>query len=372
MSARTRAARVAGAIVAFAIVACSITRGASAAEDPPPKAYFYRGLDYGSQAEFNPLTLLLNRGFDVFQLRPEESDPRHQQWGLNFRNVLHNVASPFGPIGRDGWGKFLREEIFPLTYGVHGARWAPNYGLHLLGGGQTYAALREWFLAHDVPLPTVFAIANLYAAAFINESLENHGIVGDNTDCLADLYVFDLAGILLFSAEPVRDFFSSELILSDWSLQPSVTIPSGELHNVGSYYSLKWPLPFYERLRLFGYMGFSTMGGLSYQLVRGYSVSIAGGAKVRRFYNETDDAVNNVIDTSPAAAIFVDRNESLLFSLHVSGVDYDYLRINVYPNAFFHMDPSIGAWTAATKSGHFMGGITITRAFGLGVGAGHP
>ena len=357
----------------FAVALAMVSGRAPCAEDPPPKAYFYRGLDYGSQAEFNPLTVLLNRGFDVFQLRPYDQDPVHQHWGLNLRNVFDNMASPFGPIRRDGTGKFLREEIFPLTWGVHGARWAPNYGLHLIGGGQTYAALSEWYVAHDVPLPALFAAANLYAAAFLNEALENGGVVGDNTDCLADLYVFDLAGILLFSAEPVRDFFSSDVILSDWSLQPSLTVPGGDLHNAGSYYALKWPVPFYPRLRLFGYMGFSTMGGLSYELPRGYSVSVAYGAKVQSFYNETPGhQVTNVIDTKPVAGVFVDRHESLLFSLQVSGVEHDYLRINLYPNAFFHMDPSIGAFAAVTKDGHVMGGISVTRAFGLGLGAGHP
>jgi hypothetical protein len=352
--------------------ASSIAPVARADDGAAPKAYFYQGLDYGSLSEFNPLTVLLNRGFDVFQLRPNENDPIHQEWGLNLRNVGRNMLSPFGPIRRDGTGKFLREEIFPLTWGVHGARWAPNYGLHLIGGGQTFAALSEWYVAHDVPLPGAFAAANLYVAAFMNEALENGGVVGDNTDCLADLYVFDLAGILLFSAEPVRRFFSSDMILSDWSLQPSITALSGDLHNVGSYYALKWPLPFYPRLRAFGYMGFSTMGGLSYQLERGYSVSIAVGAKVRRFFNETEGEVRNVIDTKPASAIFVDRNESLLFSVHVSGVDYDYLRINLYPNALFHMKPSIGAFTAMTREGHVMGGISVTQAFGLGVGVGQP
>ena len=41
--------------------------------------------------------------------------------------------------------------------------------------------------------------ATLFAANLLNETLENNGVVGPNTDALADLYVFDLAGAVLFS-----------------------------------------------------------------------------------------------------------------------------------------------------------------------------
>jgi hypothetical protein len=342
-------------------------------EGSRPKAYFYHGLDYGSESLYNPLTVLLNRGFDNQQLQPNDSSiVTNREWRTNSGNVLDNVAHPFRAIGGEGWGKFLREEIFPLTWGVQGARWAPNYGLHLVGGGQTYAMLREWYVAHDVPLPALFSVATLYAAALVNESLENKGVVGPNTDCLADLYVFDLAGVLLFSAEPAREFFSKYLIVSDSSLQPTFHLSSGDLRNVGNNYSIKFPLPFYERLRLFGYIGMQTMGGLSFVLERGYSVSVAVGARVTRLQATANNAVYNVIGSAPAAAILVDRNESTLFSLQISGVDYDYARLQLYPNAFFRTDPGIGLFAGVTQYGHVMAGISVTRALGLGVAAGKP
>jgi hypothetical protein len=353
-------------------LALAPARASADDDDEKPKAYFYKGYDYGSQALFNPVTMILNRGFDIFQLHPHNSDIRNQDWGTNFGNVLDNVSHPYASVHREGNKKFLREEIFPLTWGIHGARWAPNYGLHLIGGGQTYAQLTEWYRAHDVPMPALLAIANLYTAALINESLENDSVRGDNTDCLADLLVFDALGIILFSSESVREFFSEDIIVSDWSLQPSFSLPSGDLRNVGNYYALKWPLPFYERLRLFGYLGMSTLGGLSYVLERGYSVSVAGGAKVDSFYNAADGQVTNVISAQPAAAVFVDRNDSALLSLQVSGVQYDYARLNVFPNAFYKMDPSIGAWAAVTKDGHWSGGVALVRALGLGIAAGGP
>ena len=70
----------------------------------------------------------------------------------------------------------------------------PNYSLHLLGGGVTYAALDEWFQDRDIPIPKLWSALTLMSAAFLNETLENHGVHGYNTDALADLYVFDVAG----------------------------------------------------------------------------------------------------------------------------------------------------------------------------------
>ena len=197
------------AIPLFLPLAMILASGSARADEPtPPKHYFYKGYDYGSQALYNPLYVFLNRGFDIFQLRPNNS-LFDQNWRLNSGNVADNMAHPFSAIGSEGWGKWLKEEIFPLTYGLHGARWAPNYGLHLVGGRQTFAMLSEWYDAHGVPLPALFSIATLFTAAFVNESLENKDVKGVNTDCLADLYVFDVLGVLLFSSDTVRGFSAS-------------------------------------------------------------------------------------------------------------------------------------------------------------------
>ena len=75
---------------------------------------------------------------------------------VDVRNVVKNVANPFTAIrydGDHGWATFLSTEVFPLSYGRNTARWVPNYSLHLLGGGETYAWMREWFLAREAPAP---------------------------------------------------------------------------------------------------------------------------------------------------------------------------------------------------------------------------
>lgn len=347
---------------------------ARADDEEPPKAYFYQGLPYGSQSLFNPLEVLINRGFDVLQLRDNRNIGRVALGDT--ANVVHNVTHPFEAISRDsphGWGTFLTQEIFPLDWSPSGARWAPNYTLHLIGGGQTYAAMREWFLAHDAPSPaaTAFSIATLFTAALINESLENKGVIGFNTDCLADLYVFDVAGVILFSFEAVRHFFSSSVILADWSLQPAITSTRGALQNVGNYYALKVPLPFYERLRLFAYGGMSTLGGLSLKVGDEHSVSAAAGVRALNLVNEGGTSVvENIVSFRKSAAVFLDRNESVLVAVQVSDVPDYTVSANLYPNAFFTTTPGLGAWTAVGRDGGWLAGVSFTHSLGFGLGFG--
>ena len=344
------------------------------ADNEKPRAYFYKDPPYGSQSLYNPLYLIINRGYDAYQLR---SDKTFGQLKLqDVRNVWENFSNPFPAINGDppnGWGTFLTTEIFPLSFGQHTARWVPNYTLHLLGGGQSFAAMREWFISREAPplLATFASAAALYAAAFVNESVENKGVVGLNSDCVADLWVFDLGGIVLFSFEAVRRFFSETVTISDWSLQPAITYPHGDLHNVGSYYSLKVPLPFQNRVKFFGFGGFETLGGVSVKLDDEYSLSAAAGVRISTFENAggTKD-VQNYINLRPAGGLFLDRNESLLVSLRASNITDYTVSLNVYPNAFVQTTPGIGGWTAIGTDGRWLAGISFTHAFGLGVGLG--
>jgi hypothetical protein len=314
----------------------------------------------------------VNRGFDVLQLHPGKRNPFEQDYLPNFRNVVSNVTSPLKAISGEGWQKFMREEILPLSWTPTTARWVPNYTLHLLGGGSSYTELREWYEDHGAPRTeaSLFSIATLFTSAFLNETLENNGITGRNTDCLADLYVFDVGGILLFSIEPVNRFFSRYMILSDWSLQPSIILPTGQLQNAGNYYALKWPVPFYEDLRLFAYGGFSSLGGLSWKFDRQHSVSVAAGGRIDYFDNSSTVEVANIVQMKPSGALFLDRNDSLLASVQVSAVKDYFLQMNVYPNALVHTDPGVGFWTVLTRDGRFLVGLSMTRLLGIGLGAG--
>lgn len=332
--------------------------------------YFYFGHDYGSQSLFGPLYVFLNRGYDILQMRPGHRDIFDESYGSDGYNVVRNIENPFPAIADDGWGKFLREEILPLSYTSTTARWGPNYTLHLFGGGMEYRALREWYDDQGAPAPGVFSAMTLFAAAFVNESLENKGVHGYNTDAIADVYFFDLGGILLFSFDGVAKFFSREVILSDWSMQPAFTAPHGELYNAGNYFAFKWSLPFYRPLRLFGYTGLGGWAGLSYEFSNHTSLSIAAGQRSYRLDATSERLVYNVVQFAPSAAIFVDRHESLLASLHLTNEDEHFIQFNLYPNALFRMDPGIGLFAIVSKTGRVVAGINLTRTFGVGVGYG--
>ncbi len=321
---------------------------------------------------YGPLWVFMNRGFDVVQDHVAPRNVFSFDYRTNTGNVLWNVAHPLPAIGHDGWGKFLKEEIFPLSFTASTARWTPNYSLHLIGGGVTYRALSEWFEDNQVPAPRVWAAATLMASALVNESLENHGVVGYNTDCLADLYVFDVGGIILFSFDWPNRLFSRQIVIADWSLQPTFTGPSGQLHNTGNYFSAKWALPFYRRLSLFAWFGEATTGGLSFKLTDQLALSAAAGGAVVHLNNQSSNTVANTVTFVATGALFLDRNNSLLASLQVTNTDDYFVHLNVYPHAFTWRGPSIGGWVVMDRRERFAGGIAIGRAFGqsLGIGAG--
>jgi len=219
-------------------------------------------------------------------------------------------------------------------------------------GGQartTYTALAEWYEAHGVPGPHWFSAGTLLASAFVNETLENKGVVGDNTDAIADFFFFDIGGIILFSFDWPNEFFSKTLIVADWSLQPSFTYPNFDLHNQGNYFSVKFPLPFYQRLRLFSYMGLGTLFGLSYQLDGQYSVSGAAGTVASRLVSTSLKNADNDVEFAKSAGLFVDRNNSLLASFQITNVQDYFLHFNLYPNVF--ATPQLGMWAVVDKSG---------------------
>jgi hypothetical protein len=335
---------------------------------PAKPRYFYFGRDYGSEALYGPLWVFVNRGYDVLQDHVAGRNIFTFDYRTNLGNVVRNFTNPFPAIAADGWKTFLTEEIFPLSFTQGTARWTPNYSLHLIGGGMTYTSLREWFEDYGVPAPGVFSAATLMASAFVNESLENKGIVGFNTDCIADLWVFDIGGILLFSFDWPNRFFSHTVVLADWSLQPSFTLPNGELHNVGNYFAAKWALPFYPRLSLFSWYGEASTLGFSFALTDDYSLSAAAGGAAIHITNTATHSVENVVSFVPTGAIFLDRHNSLLASLQITNVDDYFIHFNIYPHAFTDRGPALGVWGVVDKRARVAAGFAIGRPFGIGGG----
>jgi hypothetical protein len=350
-----------------ALGALLLARSAAAGE-PPPQRNYYFGYDYGTQSLFNPVWVLVNRGYDVLQDLTDRRNIVDIRYGMNAANVARNLVDPFHPIAQRGWGRFLREEIFPLSYTPTTSRWVPNYTLHLLGGGVTYAGLSEWFEEARFPWPRVWSAATVLAAGFLNETIENGDVRGNNTDALADLYVFDIGGIVLFSFPSVARFFGRELVVADWSMQPGITFPHGQLHNQGNYFSAKWALPFYPRVALFSYFGEAMTAGLSVRLDQQYSLSFSAGGLATRLNSTSIHEVQNVVTFAPTGAVFLDRRNSLLAALEISDVDDYRLHFNLYPHALFSRGPAVGLWTVVDRYGRVTLGISASSLLGLGAG----
>jgi hypothetical protein len=328
--------------------------------------YFFKGRDFGSEALFNPVNFLLNSSFDIIQLDEHTRNIFDLPYHSGFTNVWKNISSPFGPITRYGWGNFLADQVFPVHVNRKGAAWWPNYQLHLIGGGMSYTALREWYRAHDFPGVVGFSIATKIVETFLNEAVENGRYAGDNVDPIADLLIFDPAGVILFSFDSINRFFSEDLNLADWSLQPSFTLSPAALHNNGQNFSIKWRIPFSERWHLFYYFGMNGLLGLSHKANDGLAISVGAGLRAKRLVL-LDQATNHqTLDLVWNAAIFVDQDNSLLASLFFSGLTEYAIDLNLYPGFLRIGSFSPGLWFVYGRERNIIAGITTTWAPGLG------
>ena len=230
------------------------------------ESLFYSGKDYGSEAMFNPINVILNNGYDIIQLGNKPRTIFDYPYEHAINNVWKSITHPGKTISDYGVKKFLTTELFPLKIDVTGAQWWPNYNVHLIGGGMTYRMLIEWFEYHKFNSPKLSSIAVLSIFHYLNEVAENGDYAGYNGDAVADLLFFDIAGVLLFNSDQVAKFFSEELNLSDWSLQPSFRISDRTLQNNGQYFTMKWQFPFSDSWQLFYTFGMDGLLGLSKKL----------------------------------------------------------------------------------------------------------
>ena len=323
--------------------------------------YFYTHPDYGSQSTFNPLSVVLNGGYDVVQTGMYDSYLFRVPYWASIKNVLENLGHPLRQISRHGWGAFLSTEVFPTSLKTYRCQYLPNYTLHVLGGGATYRMLCEWNAAHDVPYPKISAIAFATAYNFLNEVIENGPYTGVNVDPIADMWIFNPLGMLLYSSDKVARFFSASVQVSDWSSMPFIDPIRGKIDNVSQNWAIKIPLPV-ERTRLFVYLGMSEVAGLSYNVKKDYSVSGGGGFSVGDIVEaDSGEATGRVmtIKYSWNAGLFIDKDNSLLFSLLLSNSRTYKARANLYPLPDFHFGKfRPGFFTAIGRDNDAVFGIT--------------
>lgn len=330
------------------------------------RKYFYTGKGYGSEALFNPLTLLFNGGYDVTQLQQVSHSVKGHPYGKMFRVVMKNLGDPFTAVNNYGWGNFLRGEILPLSFEKGNMQWIPNYQQHLIGGGMLFTAMKEWYEYRNIPFPGIMSGITVMAQHIFNEVMESGANEQWSVDEVSDIYLFDLGGILLFSFDSVNEFFADELNLADWSLQATVTLPDGSV-NAGQYFSIKWKFPFSEDYSLFYRYGMGALFGVSKKLTSGESISAGIGFKTKHLIDLSDEFRKRTIETSWHAGIFYDRNNSLLASIVLSGVKEYFIMADVYPGVLKVGSFSPGFWTIIGRDGKILFGITTEYLLGGGV-----
>ncbi len=322
---------------------------------------FYHGRTYGSEALYNPATLIINGGFDILQSATHSRDLSTIKFGTGAHNLWENLKDPFTQIDKYGWSRFLGNEVIPMSLAIDQAQYFPNYTLHLIGGGMESRMIHEWYVAHEVPLPSLFTGLTLAAYHFVNESVENDSYVGPNVDPIADVFLFDLGGVLLFSSDAVAEFFSRTLQLNEWSGQIAYNPTFNTIENHGQNFVMKYKLPFAAKTSLFYYFGDSGMLGLSFLRDDRDCISVGGGfvAKSIRTVDSRNGTRTMSIEMGLIGGIFYDRENSLLASLIVSERMNEKVKANIYPGVL-HIGPvSPGLFVSIGKGSQLIAGMTI-------------
>ncbi|NQV72315.1 hypothetical protein HQ496_04260 [bacterium] len=327
--------------------------------------YFYRGQDFGSEGAFNPFVWVINDGFDIFQVGTQDRKIANRNYRTDFNTVWDNLSDPFGTIQEFGWRNFISHEVFPLDFNMDTAQWAPNYLLHVIGGGISYRTLHEYYSSHGIKRAGWLTLGTIATERLINEMNENHGRTGLNVDAIADIYIFDTMSILLFQSTRVQRFWGNTMNAAVWGKQPSITLNSGELHNVGQNYVLKWGPSHWERTKLFSHFGMGFLGGLSITSSDGLTYSFGAGFKTSKLREVDPKAAVYTIVPAASIGFFIDQNNSLLASLVMSNAFDKVAEINVYPSVL--PLPHTGLWASVSRQGQLGVGVTTKWAIGAGV-----
>lgn len=296
--------------------------------------FFYKpGQPRGSDATFNPSTLLLNGSFDALRTGVHEHhDLTSFDWKNDFQNVWNNITHPIESIRAYGWENFRRQEIINLSLSIDDLQFLPNVLDHTIGYGMLYAKITEWYDYHGYPLPIVWGVGTSLVYQYVNEMLQNGGGIYTNVDCVADYDIFNILGFTLFSFDGVKRFFSKTVELNDWPLQPLYIPRNHHLENVGQEFLIRYWLPVDVRFAPFLCWGVNSVAGLSYRYDNENSVSFGIGQAVdgivMKQRGEVASATPNLVG---AAGLFLDNKGSLLGGLIVRGNTMLNAQLNVFP-----------------------------------------
>jgi hypothetical protein len=309
--------------------------------------YFYRGRMFGSEATFNPVVKLLQGGFYILDNDNRSNNPFVLRYGDGLSNVAWNLVHPFSAIDEYGWTRFLTTEILPNP-SRRTAQWVPNYFGHIIGEGMTFRATEEWFRFHGYRHATRLALVTTLLQSMLNEVVENGDYRGSNVDPIADMYLFNPLGILLFRSDKVAAFFSGTLHMAYWPRQLILDPGSGTFENVGHDFIFKYPMTRSGGLGLFASYGTHSLAGMTIRRSPVHSLSIGGGVMAKELVDAAPGLPSRSLTATivPALGVFYDRENSLLLSLVVAPRKDDVMSLNVYPGVLRVAGASPGLFMA--------------------------
>jgi hypothetical protein len=327
----------------------------------------FRLQPYGSNANFNPLSMLLNRGFDMWQIDQFSPNLFTFPFGRTAGAVWDYISHPAREINEYGPGKFWKTQVLPLKFSQDRSgnpAWLGNYNLHFFQGGVTFVRTEGWLADRGWPAPRLWSGVFTMTAAYLTEMTEVTlfpGYAGATT--VADLWLFDLGGVLAFNIPLVRNFVGEKMEVLDWSLQPIITT-HGELNNAGDYFAIRLGLPGLDRTKFILRAGIGSWAGLSFQRNDSDAISVLiGGETLTR---DIDLLGDESITLGISGGVFYDRNGSLLAGLEW-GTRERLLSANIYPGVLPGLLGEMGMWFSVDRKIRPRFGIIAGRV-GLGVG----
>jgi hypothetical protein len=324
--------------------------------------YFYKSQQTrGSDAQFSPLSLLLNGSFDALRLSPDAGRSLTSlKWKNDFENVWDNLSHPVGSIRAYGWDVFRRQELFNASFSTDDLQFIPNVADHVIGYGMLYAKITEWYDAHGYKSPVLWGVGTSLVYQYVNEMVQNGGVKYVNVDCIADVYIYNTLGFALFSFRDVKGFFSETMHLNDWSLQPLFVLRNHHSENAGQEFVMKYALSFAKRYAPFICWGVNSIAGLSYRYDAHSSVSLGWGKSITGM---TEKKRGEYLSATPnferAAGLFWDTDGSLLTSLIVSGKPPFNVQLNVYPGLVEFHGIKPGCYLGIGKREGLVFGVTF-------------
>jgi hypothetical protein len=251
----------------------------------------------------------------------------------------------------------MSREVIPVSVNSGKAQYWPNYTNHLIGGGMSYRMMVEYFRYHEYRQPRTMAGLTIFAYHFLNEVVENNEHIGPTPDPVADFWIFNPAGIILFSNDKVARFFSETLHMADWSYQPGFLPWREELQNNGQNYAIKYHLNDTGSRSIFYHWGSHAELGMSFTQPDGRCYSFGLGLVAKNLLEV--DQISKTLDLAVSGGVFYDRNNSLLASLlYAKTKDYRY-RLNLYPGLVKLGPFKPGFFLALNKKDRIMTGITF-------------